>query len=394
MPLINSIKVVSRLVKRREFYSLIFSNLNSKNKLPQTDLYIHLNAAIDWLLRANEICQGKGYAKIFSFYSGWWGPYIETTGYIIPTLYNFISKFNYRSEEIREAIRLSGNWLLQNQFENGAFGDSISNQPTITVSNKPMVFDTGQVIFGLLAIYEKEMDEKFLIAAQRAGDWICSIQEKDGSWIKHTYSENHRTYYSRVSWALCELWRVTGQDKYRTAAERQLQWAVDQQQSNGAFKLCSFEKDAKTVLHVIAYTIEGLWRSGVVLNETKFQNAAVNSAKTLIEIQKRDNILFGSYDLNWNPSARYRCMTGLAQMADIWLMMYESCGDKSYLEQARESLYFLKGKQIISKKIPNLYGGLLGSDPWWGDYFSWAIPNWGLKFFIDAMLREKSLTRE
>jgi hypothetical protein len=394
MSLLRTIKIGSILLQRKEFYFLIAPKQLSKNQNTIFHNEAHLKAAVDWLLHANALCRGNGFAKIFSLRTGWWGPYIETTGYIIPTLYDFIKKFDYRSDEIKKALLSSGNWLLAHQFEDGAFGDSVSNRPTVTVSKQPMVFDTGQVIFGLLANYQNEKEEKFLAAARKAGDWLSAIQEKDGSWVKFTYAATHRTYYSRVSWSLSELWRITREKKYRDAAERQLRWVIQQQQQNGAFKFCSFEDDANAVLHVIAYTIEGLWRSGMVLKEDQYQEAALKAGKALIEIQKRDDVLYGHYDLDWKFASRSRCLTGLAQMADIWLMMYETTGEKSFLEQAEKALLFLKGKQVLDQKLPNLYGGLLGSYPWWGEYFPWAVPNWGVKFFMDALLREKNIARD
>ena len=36
---------------------------------------------------------------------------------------------------------------------------------------------------------------------------------------------------------------------------------------------------------------------------------------------------------------------------------------------------------------PNIYGGLPGSYPIGGDYCSYAISNWGVKFFADALLQ-------
>ncbi|MDB5492269.1 MAG: hypothetical protein JWO78_2118, partial [Micavibrio sp.] len=41
--------------------------------------------------------------------------------------------------------------------------------------------------------------------------------------------------------------------------------------------------------------------------------------------------------------------------------------------------------QIISKD-PNIHGGLTGSIPVTGNYLRMALPNWGMKFFIDALL--------
>ena len=49
----------------------------------------HLDATIIWICRAQDVCGGRGVSAGFSFVHGWFPPYPETTGYIIPTLYDY-----------------------------------------------------------------------------------------------------------------------------------------------------------------------------------------------------------------------------------------------------------------------------------------------------------------
>lgn len=381
---------VIKIITKKEFYYLL-KLIFYGNKKIETDNYYYIKLAVDWLLKANTICKKNGFSKLYSLRNGWFGPYAETTGYIIPTLYTVLKLTNYRKSEIENAIDNSGNWLLSIQYENGAFGDSISSDPDVYKTSQEFVFDTGQAIFGLLSIYMETKNNTFINSAIKAADWLIKVQDTNGAWSKYVYNNIPHTYYSRVSLALCELWRLTGIEKYRNAALKNIEWVINNQLENFAFKNCSFLPDNKPVLHVIAYTIEGLWKSGVILKDEIIKNHARKSAETLNEIQKRDNVLYSHYDIDWNPVNFERCLTGLAQMAEIWLLIFKETNDKEMLNSAEVALTYLKEKIISNESYPDLHGGLLGSYPWWGVYFPWAIPNWGNKFFIDALILRENI---
>lgn len=394
MSLIRKLKTSSTLLKRQEFYYLISPRILFGDHARGSDRSLHGQAAVDWLLTSHEVCRGQGFSKLYSLHSDWFGPYAETTGYIIPTMYAFAERYQHRKGEVRASASASALWLRKTQYPDGAFGDSVSYDPLHFKTSQQMVFDTGQAIFGMLAAYRYESDEEYLTAARRAGDWLGTVQEKEGYWLRYAYNEMMHSYYSRVSWGLAELWAVTKEQKYRDIAERQLRWAVDQQQPSGAFAHCSFLKDDSAVLHVIAYTIEGLLKAGIVFREEDYINAAEKAASALTKIQERDGVLFGHYDMNWNPTSKPRCLTGLAQMAEIWLILYGIRKDVRYRDHAVRALNFLRSKQILDRNQLNLYGGLIGSHPWWGPYFPWAVPNWSLKFYLDALILEEEVSTE
>jgi uncharacterized protein YyaL (SSP411 family) len=386
--LLKKIETAARLMGNQHFYYLLS---HPSPGVPRDDVEPrshHAEAAVDWLLRAHQVCNGNGFAKLYSFATGWKGPYVETTGYIIPTLYAFRERNGYRRPAVDLAISRSLEFLLSVQYPDGAFGDSISRDPSVYASDGKMVFDTGQVIFGLLAGFDHEHDERFLEAARRAGDWLCNVQDDDGSWIRHTYSSHPRTYYSRVSSALIDLGRRSGNEMYIDAARRQLRWVVRQQTRSGSFRNCSFLRDELTVLHVIAYTVEGLYASGSILGDTQFLDAAFMGATALLDVHQRDGVLHGHYDPDWKPTDSARCLTGLAQMAAIWLTMFLDTGESRYRDAASVSLTYLRKKQIMDGTHQDIHGAIMGSHPWGGRYFPWAIPNWSEKFFIDALLLE------
>ncbi len=384
MPILNKLATFSRLLLRPDFYHLMARRTGGGRGT--LDNLTHAKAAVDWLLRANAVCRGKGFSKVHSLRDGWYGPYVETTGYIIPTLYDFSRVTDYRRDEIASAISTSLEFLLQSQYPDGAFGDSDSGDPLTYITTTPLVFDTGQVMFGLLAGHAMGGDGRCLESARRAGDWLLKVQAEDGSWGQFTFSGKARTYYSRVAHALAELWKVTGDARYRDGALRQLRWVVAQQSPNGSFRNCSFGEDDLTVLHVIAYTLDGLWKAGGLLGERDFQDAVRRGASALAKIQEQKGVIAGHYDPEWHATDAAHCLTGLAQMAEVWLLVYQADRDPALLRAADETLGFLRQKQIMLTSRKNIYGGLTGSYPWNGRYFPWAIPNWPQKFFIDALL--------
>jgi hypothetical protein len=253
-----------------------------------------------------------------------------------------------------------------------------------------MVFDTGQIIFGLLDLFHHTGSERFLVSARRAAGWLVQVQSSDGCWDKYTWNDIPHTYDARVAWALLELYKITQCSEYKHSAIKQLRWALSQQQSNGWFERSSFARDEEPVLHTIAYTLRGLLESGILLEEIEFIEASKKTADMLLEVCQRDKVLYGYYDRNWDPATRSRCLTGLSQMAIVWLLLYELYSDVAYREQAETTNRYVQRTQILAN-CPNIYGAVAGSYPVWGRYCAWMFPNWAVKFLIDALVLEERL---
>ena len=82
----------------------------------------------------------------------WNKPYPETSGYIIE---NFLD-FNFKNEHLDGTIGIkTGNALLNNQSHEGYFYSGVNRI-------KPSVFNTAQILFGLMQCYQKTKEEKFL----------------------------------------------------------------------------------------------------------------------------------------------------------------------------------------------------------------------------------------
>lgn len=347
------------------------------SSLPLED---HLAGAVDWLLEANRnVPQRLGFSLGYYLDAGQWqAAYVETTGYILPTLFRFARHSSYRREEVLDAARRSGEWLVNVQFRDGSYGNPSHYVPT--------VFDTGQVIFGLLALYRDGGSASALAAAVRAGEWLCACQNASGCWELGAYHDQGHTYYAEVSWALLLLWKASGDERFRRAAERNLGWVLGNQRPNGFYERASFDEGTPPILHAVAYAIQGVLESGLVLADESLIQSARRAADALAAEQKRAGILRARYDAAWRSRARYRCLTGLAQMGVVWSRLFQRFGDEAYREQAARLVGYLRRRQLVAARQCQLRGGLLGSAPAWGGYFPFRLPNWGVKFYLDLLL--------
>ncbi|HEY6564101.1 MAG TPA: hypothetical protein VIY86_06365, partial [Pirellulaceae bacterium] len=325
----------------------------------------YLNATLDWLGRAQDARPDGGVSAYYSLYGGFGPSYLETTGYIIPTWLR-VAAWNGRSEYCNRARR-AADWLLTLQHPTGGFPSGFA-----TPEDDLAVFDTGQIVFGLLAIAPGGGTD-FLEAARKAGRWLVEVQDPAGSWTRYAYEERPHVYYTMVAWSLVELFEATGDATFRDAALRNVQWVVAQQQPNGWFS--GYHLGRRPVyLHFIAYTLQGLLEVGVRLGQRSLIDAVRRGSESLLQQVSAAKTLTGAYDAEWNSTATYECVTGLAQMSLVFQGLARtepSAG--SYLEAAWRLNQ--RVRQTIRLDGPTgIRGAVKGSQPVWGRYLSLRYP--------------------
>jgi hypothetical protein len=339
-----------------------------------------LDAALDWIRLAHRMSGDGGISKGYDVLRGRWSPsYPETTGYTIPTLLNAAVALGW--PELREQALSLADYLLQSTTPEGGMGHW---QRTTTC---PIVFDTGQVIFGWLAAFGSSGDVRYLQAAVRAGDWLASVQEPSGFWMKdYQHLGVEKVIDTRVAWALIELYRSTHQDVYRQVAIRNLEWALQNQEADGWFRRCAFAEGQDPFTHTLAYTAEGLFRCGRSLDEARYIEAARLMADALLIRQHPDGRLASTYGPAWRATGRSSCLTGNCQMSCLWLHFYKTSGNRDYYDAAERSIGFVAGTQNLRTSNLNVRGAIAGSYPIYGRYERLKYPNWATKFFVDALL--------
>jgi len=370
---------------------ILLNNYNNfLNKIYTDD--VHLKACMQWLVKAQDANSGGGVSATYNIGIANWGvDYPETTGYIIP---NFIcyAKFTNDESYLKRAIDM-GDWEIAIQSPEGGAGE-----PVGVYGLRPRIFNTGQVMIGWLALYEETGNAKYLDATIKAADWIVSNQDDDGKWTKSTYS-GPKAYHSRVAWVLLELFSITKNDTYRVSVERSLNWIMAQATHNAWFNNNSLSEPGKPWTHLIGYVLVGLLEIyRMNRNNSQFEPlihllsvAAKNIANIYIQIKKKNSpfkMLPGTLDFNWNSVDNWSCITGNAQIEFFLRRMYNDYKDQVLIKAADmlitdiKSCHFIDG---ITDK--NVYGGLPGSYPVYGPYQTYAITNWGVKFFADSLLQ-------
>lgn len=347
-----------------------------------------------WLRAAHDAAGGQGVARSYSLRfqrahkrAGWLGAYPETTGYIIPTFFEYAALRGIASDGAR-AIRMA-EWECDVQMPDGAVqGGTIDAPPS------PAVFNTGQVLFGWARAYTETGNPRFLTSARKAGDFLVAAQDPDGAW-RRSGSRFARPgvnlYDARTAWGLLEASAITGDRRHEDAAIRNLDYVIARQHPNGWFPDCCLDDDRRPLLHTIAYTMEGLVGAGRRLGEERFYNAAMRAARALAERQRRDGSLAGRFDETWRPAGGWSCLTGDAQTAIVWLHLYEATNDRLWLDAAVRINRFLMSVQVMESRDPGMFGAIKGSHPIWAEYAPFEFPNWAAKFFADALMLQARL---
>ena len=280
--------------------------------------------ALKWI-RAHENPTGG-----IRVHSGDADAYPEVTGYLVPTL------LQYGEREL--ATRLI-RWLLCIQRADGSYPGPDDG--------KPYVFDTGQVLRGLLAAAEIEPRAKN--AARRAADYLCREMRDQGrggfgNRYGGTIPESVHLY---VLPPLLQAADVFENPQYRLAAENCLEYYIS-------------HSDALRVgdlTHFLAYQLEALIDLGRA-------DLAIPVLDELQKQQKNDGPVRGVGGAAWV------CSPGLAQLAICW---YKT----GQWEAADKALAWVERHQQPG-------GGFLGSYGPRAGYFPNVEISWAAKFYLDA----------
>ncbi|HBB40638.1 MAG: hypothetical protein COW73_00580 [Nitrospirae bacterium CG18_big_fil_WC_8_21_14_2_50_70_55] len=370
-----------RLLRPRHL-ALIVGELVLGGRRPAGSHLDHLDAAVGWLSHAQEVRDRQpdagGVAAGWSFADGWLPSYPETSGYIVETLVAAAAVLE-RPTLTARAHRIL-DWELSIQRADGAFPGHFGEQ-----GSAPVVFNTGQILHGMVTGALRLGRADCLAAAVRAGHWLASFQDEDGCWRTHVHNGCPHTYNSRAAWAVARAGAAAGDAELRAVARRNLEWALSQQTASGWFATNAFTPERDPFTHTIAYAIRGLLEGGLLLGEERCVAAATRAARALVALQRDDGSLAGTFADGWRPTARYCCLTGLAQMAINWLRLAEVTDDVGLVAPARRAIAYLKRCHRRTGP-PALAGAVAGSMPIWGGYSRFEFPNWAPKFFADALI--------
>lgn len=356
---------------------------------------VHLQKTINWLEKASLNGKG-GVASHYSLIKGdWLPPFPETTGYIIPTLYDY-AEFSGDKSYGKLAEQLCV-WLGDVQLDNGACMQG--NYDEKKGKTAPIIFNTGQNILGFLRTYQETSNSRFLDNAKRAADFLVESTDSNGVWDKNLHRGLKHTINVRCSWALLLLNEVLPDSEYKRVALANLAWTKEQQTENGWFRYGTSRVGGLPNTHFLSYTCEGFLESYLITRNKDYLSASKRTADKLLELFHERKMLYAFWDENWNNRGkrfrflpgRFVCLTGNIQISIVWMQLFRETGNTEYLKAARKMLNFVKHLQDVDSGRDGTEGGIKGSFPVYGSYSTLMYPNWAAKYFADALMMKIKL---
>lgn len=355
------------------------------------DLNTHLAAVMSWLCRAQDKTVDDGVSQTYLVkYLKWANSYPETTGYIIPSFYRYWSLTG--DEEYRRRARRMTDWECEIQLpEGGVLAGALGD------SDKPTVFNTGQVLFGWVRAFELEGNEDYREAAFKASNWLCDIMDDDGCWRQFgspmTLSKGPNLYNTRSAWGMARAHEITGEKRFLDCAVKNLEWALEHALGNGWLDHNCLQDNSQPFLHTIAYAMRGFLEIGIYADRQDFVEEAIKIGDAMVSALPTSGRMPGRFDRDWKPAVKWSCLTGNAQIAINWGRLYQITGNDAYKNAVSTINAFTKSTQSLAGN-PDELGGIMGSFPINGGYHPWQFPNWAAKFFADALCTEGYLTKQ
>jgi len=388
LPKALRIAINRRRMPRRAFDVLV-ADLNPTLRV-DPGIEIAIDTGIAWLARAQDesTSHDGGVSKHFSLISGWGSSYPETTGYIVPTT---IAYAHLRDDPSHvERARRMLDWLVSIQRPDGSFlAGAIGSRHAV-----PTTFNTGQILIGFAAGVVS-YGERYLPAMRRAADWLVEVQAADGAWRGHQsplVRPGPKAYDTHIAWGLFEAARIDPDRGYGEAGLRNVRWALGLQTDNGWFEQCSIKNPETPATHTIGYALRGVLEAFAYSNDASLLAAARKTGDGLWLATKLGGFLPGRIDRNWRGVTDWSCLTGQAQNATNWMLLWKHTHDARYLHAAFASNRFVRWTLDVDGDR-DVRGAVKGSYPVDGEYDPWVYPNWATKFLVDSCMLELEIRR-
>ncbi|MET3136679.1 hypothetical protein AAKU61_001029 [Undibacterium sp. GrIS 1.2] len=356
---------------------------------PTQSIETHLKAAADWLLQAQLGTADDGVAHSFDIRAQkWLASYPETTGYVIPTLYDYAKYYN--APIYAEAARRMTEWECDIQLPDGGVRAGTMDAEIVA----PTIFNTGQALFGWAKAYLETRDDRYRIALNRAADWLVAAQDEDGAWRRFPSpftTSKLNSYNTRSAFGLVRAYEAVGNTRYLEAAIANVEWTLARAQANGWLpdNCLSDNADLTALTHTIAYSIRGILEVGVAAERPDYIDRALKMAKAVAVQQREDGALNAFYTPEWKTAVTWSCVTGNSQMAINWLRLAQLTGETSLIAHAKKANRFNMSIQNLITDDLHVRGAMKGSHPINGGYMTYRYPNWATKFFMDGLMLEQ-----
>jgi hypothetical protein len=345
-----------------------------------------LTLALTWF--RNSLLPEGGASALYSMMMGTFKPgYPLATAGWIPTLsrvkrfYPNIFKDVFGDDDILSKL---AHWVIRTQRRDGTFPGNYGDY----MNQAPRIFNNGVIIHGLLDYYNSVNEPELLLSARRSADWLLKVQSQDGSWRQftlHQLSSNTLT-----ASALIRLGDITGEKSYNEAGEKNIRFALSLQLPNGYLSGNGFTTSPTAYTVTIGYALEGILEAGILTGSPYWKEATLRGLIPVLNLVRNDGFLYGEIDEQFHSTSSYCCLQGNCQLAIIALKLASLKNADHLRDTASLMLNYVASKQLNAPK-GDLSGGVTGSWPISGNYSSYEIPSWTVRYFVEAlMIRDSS----
>lgn len=284
--------------------------------------------------------------------------YPEVTGYYIPTLLEWGE---------RDLAKSYAKYLCSIQRDNGAWYDSDGRNPYI--------FDTAQILKGLIAVYSIMPEVKGHII--NGCEWLLSRMTKEGRLQpEEGCFQDVEGYYTELVHVYCltplrDAGRLFGELRYERAASKIKDYYV----ANYRNQIVHFS----LLSHFYAYVLEGLLDMG----ETSLVCEAMENIESF---QNGRGGIPGLNNVNWV------CSTGMFQLALVWYKLGDlKKGDRVFyaacaFQNSSGGWYGCYSKTLKDRILMRIKKGAY--------YFPQEEISWAVKYFLDALAERERLEFE
>jgi hypothetical protein len=365
---------------------------------PVPDRTSALAGTMGWIRASFEKTGDGGSSAFWEPGQGWKASYPETTGYLLPTLYHHAVTNDDRTS--RDLARRGAEWLVRIQAPAGGW------QALQVDSPAPLrVFNSAMVLDGLAAAWERDGDSRFRDAGLRGLRWVLSSMDADGRFSRANFSEGG-AFDALVVACQLEMARFADdelQQQARAAARVALDRVCGWQTPSGWFANCNeaarYRSRNTALLHHVGYTLDGLLRAGLLLEEPRYVDAARRGGAGLLAAFERQGSMSAEMRDGWEPYfdrslRRFSwCLTGMSQVAIVWLRLARHDRDRRFLDGARHAIDLVSRVANQTWDEMGMSHGVQGSYPLGSWYQAFEFVNWAAKYHVESLLLERETER-
>lgn len=329
-------------------YLELVNNYKKTELSGQVDWIKTTEKAKNWII--NNSIKGEGIINNSQYYKS----YPEVTGYYIPTLLRW---------GFRDLADTYANWLCTIQHKEGAWYD--------TDDKDPYVFDTAQILKGLVAIYPIKPEVKDNLI--KGCDWLLGQITEEGRLVTPSKAAwGNDGVCSELIHLYClspliDAARLFDKHEYENAARKVADYYIN----NYRDEILDFG----FLSHFYSYVMEALCDIG----ELELAKEAMDKLSKVLD---EKGYISAFKDVDWV------CSTGMFQLAITWYKL----GD---IERGNKALTY-------AAKLQNQTGGWYGSyavtdnpkptdKKAYPDYIPDGEISWAAKYYLDAVFYKNRL---